>query len=250
MTRIGIPRPRFIIAVGAAVAAVILLTSPLLVGGIPYHLACQQGSQAFNTALWTPIVISNSPFGGTANATGAMLAAGLPVPGLGGTVSATNGSTEGLFALMPWSVFSLSSGWVLGLGQNQPCSSHYDAVQDFTPILLPSGAFTASFELAPPGSMSTQGIPDSFFSAGASSVIFNPNFQNATGGLATCQGGGATQYLSLSAVLVAISGHGLTVPAIVPDVTVYTYRFPGSFGAWATDQSASAGLAFQYSTCT
>jgi len=238
--------------IGAVVVIALVFVTPFAGGwGFPYHLACSESARGPPAILWTPVVLLNSPFRGSANATGLLIENGAPAPGAGGTITAVNGSSEGLFALAPWQLYSTSNQWVLGDGLGSPCIAPELATLLPGAIASPNGSWVTPVQLAAPGNVYSSNVPTQLALDGYESVAFDLNFNDSvhsTGGHGTCGAEGVGLAQSLEAINVTVPLGGYHLPAQVPDVVSLSY-FLGPDGNWLIEVTPSAGLAFDFYPC-
>src|SRR5579875_3065719 len=115
---------------------------------VPYcgsHLICSLGSQIGTEQLWTPIILLNSPYGGSAvgsssTSTQSSIRIVSGDPDYGGAlietsatdsvtsqISESNGSAGGVFELDTWTFYQAVTVRVGGDGQDNPCTQPYVA---------------------------------------------------------------------------------------------------------------------------
>jgi len=149
------------------------------------HMVCTLGSQVATEQLWTPIILLNSPYGGTSQGTSTIqttssikFVSGDPDYGgalveisntnsIASKINETNGGAEGVFELDTWTIYNAVTVWVGGDGQDNPCTQPYVAK-----ITAHSGNLYATLLLSL-GTKSDVNEPTSINSAGYSSVIFH-----------------------------------------------------------------------------
>lgn len=242
---------RLWIALGVALAVIVVLSAPLAgVWGLPYHQGCQQGKQLASERLWTPVGMLNAPFNGSASATAIRTSGGQVVPGIAGSVSASNGSSVGLFSLSNWNVFEMSSVWEVGPGSSSACGSAVSVQLSPVPIPALNGSLVLPVLLAPPGGMTTS-VNDSFSLAGYASVLFDASYDTSTGqqgGHGTCAGQPITYYSAVDEVAVSIPFGTGSIATTVSDLVSYSY-YLGPYGGWSWQLTSSAGWAFDYFPC-
>lgn len=254
-------RARSWVLVISAVALVLLLSTPFFgaySGGLVYHLTCGPVGRAVAVErLWTPEILVNSPYGGSANATYSA-----PGGGWQSSTSVSNGSAGGLFSLDNWTVFVTGSLTVLGPGVNQLCSQSYTAMDA-------RGGSEVGIDLLPANSTSDAQEPtqisewDFVSHATYGSIVFaNGYTPNATNLLDSCNSTGTglpDQPLRSSAlqvkVPVTLGGQVVNVTASLPDSVSFTYSF-GIPGTWhftdlsSGNQARGGGLAFDFAPCS
>lgn len=244
-----------LVAVGVAILVLIPVLVPDVGFGVAYHEVCETGAVVDTEVFWTPVLMLNSPYQGSAWANGS-----------GSGINATNGQAMGLFAFLHWDLFTLYNGSVAGPGISSPCSSKYAAtyspsisgqVWEITAILLPRGSTDDSHEET---SFSATNQTDVL----VPSVIFdNTPYTPTSGGLEvnTCVSETVVSKSAGSAVYpitVPFAGvgnqHYLSV--LFPSSVGYSYIFPVG-GAWSvqyaeTDTAGGyeGGWTFQYHSCT
>jgi hypothetical protein len=254
---VRVSRKRRYVALAATliIAVSVLMVAPVAgIWGITYHRSCAVDAAVDRSDLLTPVALVNSPYLGTAEAVGLRDQPGsdLPVPGLAGTANASNGSSVGLFSLNEWSLLPLTTGWALGPGASDSCSSPFVAEMSPEPLLLPTGGFTESFTLLGSGNHSDSTIPVSLNWAGYSSVSFDANLvDDGQSGIGSCTGPGTDVYDTLDQLNVSIPAPTTGGPPIVttvPDSVSYSYDFPPG-GSWLTGTTPSAGWGFDFTGC-
>lgn len=239
---------------------------------IGFHYECRiLSTVAYTETLWTPIVMINSPFGGSASGwfnqsvsssysvqVGPIEYAQSSTSSIGHQVQASNGGSSGIFELDTWTWYDTQTYAVAGDGLNDGCTSPY------APEITGSGT-TLVQPLNPTGSTSDSNEITSFTFNGYSSVTFqngyttnNDNQYIANGGqpsaLTLTNTQIATQSFSVSATISG-TNYDLTGSESVSHGTQssqeYIYNFP-SYGTWDLDSlnsqtsTSAAALAFYY----
>lgn len=245
---------------------------------------CSIGSAIATNDLWTPVILLNSPYGGSATGSsstslyGSFSITAGPVTyststssQLATKISASNGGAEGLFQLDQWTIYPATTIEVYTTDyQNLPCTEPYIAqitgtTGDYTTYQLLNNSSTADYNEATSFSAALQNTGVVY-----NSVNFQNNYQVYSGEIqnsGNVQSGPtmtvAQQTMSSFSVSVSISGDTAVGTGSVLEVgtssffglittygTSYTYNFP----AWANtywDYSdltggSSPGLAFVY----
>lgn len=237
-----------LIEIVAVVVLVLLLVLPLIgAWGLPYHLVCNRGSEIVYGQFWTPIVLVNAPFNGTASATGAITSDGEAVAGAAGSIQTSNGSSKGLFALAPWAIYSTSTSLGLGAGPAAPCRGSSIAIM--APIIVgdpTTGALVTPVSLAGSGSMMTRGVQTNFTLDGYRSVDWNMNYNTSIPPAANQTSCAPTSLLPVQGRL------NITIPfqnsgqnAVVSSIQVFDYFLPPP-GNWLIQNTLSGTWAFDY----
>ncbi len=244
----------------ALVVASLLITGiaviPLVVGSawsLLGHYVCGPGPAIAREELWTPVVLVNSPYGGSANGTGKY-----PIPGgwWSETVGAVNGSATAALALETWNVSPSLRVLVAGPGPNAVCTGY-----------LATGTMDGMYEntaLQPNGTTSDAGQPTSIVRADPyansyDSVRFHNGYSEQDLSVTTC--GTSSIVLGTRATSISIEvpfikdGSTLTASATIDATFNYTYSFPANVGTWSIDDLNSGadapggGWAFSYAPC-
>lgn len=236
-----------VLIVAAVVVALLLVLLLFGTWGLPYHWACERGSELAYGDFWTPVVLLNAPFHGAANATGVLMSDGEPIAGAAGSIGAVNGGSEGLFAIGTWLIYSTSTYLALGPGPSVPCTGSLIAV--LAPIIGPdpkTGREVTPVQLAGPGSAVTQGVQTSFTLDEYQSVEWNMDYNTSLPPLANQTSCGPTSFLPFYNqlnVTVPYQGHNLL--AVIYSVQVFVYSFPPPANYLIQD-SPSGTWAFDY----
>ncbi len=252
--------------------------------GIWYPVTeCVQGSQVEQVYLWTPVILLNSPYGGSATGSSSQTVYGGFSVSSGGLsyssststltadkVSASNGQSVGDFQLDQWTVYNAVDKTVLVTsGYGDPCTQPYVAK-----ITQTTGDYSSG-TLLPAGSQNDNNVATSYtaqaylngYWAYYNSVKFNIDYTNSPSGSISTNGAGATysvaqQYVtkysfSISAGLsTPVTGTGSVQETATVSWwfwtsygTSYTYTFPSWYAEWYyQDLGAgnSGGWAFSY----
>jgi hypothetical protein len=242
-----------------SVILVPLSVVPLVSGlsfGIVNHYACVPMNAVVAQAFWTPVLIVNSPYGGNATGTTYVPASWLPK----GTEQswstiALNGSSEGLFMLLNWTLHNAQTLIVAGPGFNLKCGGSYLALLQPNPTMDSmsvglSGNLTSTDGRIPPYSslFSTMGYPFAEFQDQFSNSTVSSTFNS-------CSDGGFGGSSNSSNIPVEIpfnvGGKIVSVNSSVEWSQHYVYWFAS--GNWLADnltQSHSGtGLAFSSLPC-
>jgi hypothetical protein len=241
--------------VGVVAVILILPFTPAQLG-LAFHLGCQVGSVVESEVLWTPWLVVDSPFGGTAdgvanvtNPAGNMVSSG--------PVVADNGSAVAEFSLNNWTVRTQSQGWILGPGADQACSGAYFVSLDRIPVRPPTSSstnFLINVSLLGEGNTSDASQPHAITAGGHSSVVFGVNFTNNYNFIDTCQGSGITEKVTVSeeavGVPVSIPGTGGIIAVEVSVQAFYVYQYPGApGGVWYRMFAPWGALSFEWAHC-
>ncbi|MEM3637637.1 MAG: hypothetical protein QXX17_01255 [Conexivisphaerales archaeon] len=239
------------------------------------HWQCTLGNPIFTTQYWTPIILLNSPYGGSATGTSSTsVYAAFSIAGitsssqssLANTISAQNGEAVGLFSLDNWTYYYGYNRLVPGEGKDQPCPGPYVAKDTYhsnkviTYPLLPAGSQSDTNEITSFIAQDNQSgnyYPSITFSNGYTTN--NDGYRNTCPGVSTSVQVSNTviaeESFSISASYkgVQYSTNGLIDFTVTTSSSqVYTYYFPGYFGIWYFDSltgAANGALAFSYSHC-
>lgn len=243
------PRRRWCIAAITAVVVIVLLLVLPLAGtwGLPYHWACEREAELAYGNLWTPLVLLNAPFNGTANATGTLMLNGQPVPGAAGSIEAANGSSEGLFGLVRYLIYSTSTDLELGPGQSDHCSGSLTAVVGGYFVNPKTAASVTPVQLAPPGSTVTQEVETNFTletyrTVEWGSMNYNTSAQPALN-YSVCA---STRFYPVYNQLnVTIEYQTSSLSVVLSSEQVFAYYLPPP-GNWLIQVSNSGTWAFDY----
>jgi hypothetical protein len=250
------------VSMATVLVAFVALTFPSIGVG-PYgpvgHVGCVPSSMNVSR-FWTPMILLNSPVGGSSQAK-------FYAAGDGWSISASNGSADGLFELDNWSLDRLTTEWLLGPGPNAPCASAFGAT-DVSRI--PGGGLAGgilTMGLLPENSTSDAtelthfSYPDFVFygrSVPYPSVIFHNSFTAATETTYPACGGGAVANIPATATSSQVSvtvefqdgPSVIVVNATVADSESFTYTLsPDATGTWAIDEVNAPGFAFAWTPC-
>ena len=244
------PRRRLLAVVIVAVVVVVLLLTLPLVGtwGLPYHWGCKRGSLVAVGNLWTPVVLVNAPYHATAYAAGVLMSGGEPIGGGGGSIVAANGSSEGLFALGNWWIYSTSTQLQLGPGSSAPCSTSLTPVLAGLEVVLPGAAYVTPIQLAGPGNSTTHGVQTNFTLRGIPSVEWNTNYfstEQPTANQTACPGGSAWDSPVANRLNVTIPYQNVSLSATLSSEQVFVYDLLPPWN-WLIQTSPSGAWAFDY----
>lgn len=247
------PRRRwFVVVVAAAVVVVLLLVLPLLgTWGLPYHFACKRGAKQWSADLWTPVALVNSPFNGSANATGVLMGEDGPIAGAAGSIEAANGSSEGLFALVPWTIYPTSTYLELGAGSPTSCTGSFVAVMASFALGVNPLSDVTPIQLAGPGSHVTQAVSTGFTLDGYRSVEWNLSYNlsvRTVFGHGNCGGGGFGYFPVATELNVTIPSPDGNLGVVVPSIQLFSYYLRPN-GNWLIQTSPSGAWAFDYYSC-
>lgn len=209
--------------------------------------------------LWTPMVMVNSPYLGSATGSSAssfygsysFTAGGLTLSTSTGTevaasLSPSNGEAEGWFELDTWTIYQAVNQpaiWV-----NNPCTQPYVAK------ITTTGNQYRTYTLVPSGSENDGNEMTSFSDNGYNSVVFHNGYNEIDGSVSTCGSGSGTLTVSTSvlteeSVSVSLSAGtytsdgtlAMTVSSGYSTSNVYSYSFPGNGGTWNYDNLNGEG---------
>jgi hypothetical protein len=191
---------------------------------------------------WTPIILLNSPYGGSPSASTAQGYTG--EYSIGGVTSSTtqqvgwqmslsNGEAAGLFELANWTYYTSIYGACPNYVPMKPISSE----QYYTLYLLPSGSQSDNDKIG------------YFVYNGYSSIQFNNDYSTLSYQVITTNGPGTSETVlstSTTALLFSVTfpsasnyvGSGnldISVSYYQSGTASFTYNFPGSFGTWNVD---------------
>ena len=251
-----------LVALGAAATVVLLvLVVPSLVPavgfGIVTHESCGLGRVEASGYFWTPTILVNSPYLGSAWAN-------WTEPGSLTSINVSGGQSAGIFELVEWNLSSARNISTLGPGLNQPCDRS----------LVPTAAATRDeigYNLAHPLNWSDVNETQNFtyvvdglgLGSGydAPSVRFGNAFDPSSVRLniSTCGGGPSESDASSTEYPVeipfAMNGHTLWVGGQFPASVRYSYRFPAN-GVWHISNPTPGvsdvfddGWAFDFRAC-
>lgn len=241
-----------LVVVTAAVIAILIFVLPLIgAWGLPYHWACERESELGYADFWTPLVLLNSPFQGTANATGTLLLNGEPIPGAAGSIEATNGSSVGLFGLVRYLIFPMSTYLEFGAGRSAPCTAPMEAVVGGYFVNPNTGAAVTPVELASAGRMATQGVQagftlDTYHTVGWGSMDYNFSVQPEAN-LTSCES--IRLFPVYDQLNVTIQYEDSNLSIVLTSLQVFYYNLPPP-GNWLVQNTASGTWAFDFRTAS
>ncbi|MCI4324365.1 MAG: hypothetical protein L3K00_00535 [Thermoplasmata archaeon] len=237
----------------SAVAAVVTLTYADHYRWLS-HETCTSRPIGSTQQFWTPVILLDSPYGGSASATAALIS---PAPSAldSATITARNGTADALLSLDNWTLSQSSNTTAAGAGIDQPCGGAYGASDLSREGGRHAGLDQKAANLLASNATSDQGVPSRL----SASVIWSDNFSEATQpALTICGPGSATLTLAPASELrfevpFAEGPMTIVVTAAVPALVTYTYSFDaGAQGVWSLDGSAQSdgfGLAFDWTPC-
>jgi hypothetical protein len=243
--------------------------------GLEYYGHCIQGSAVNTSKFWTPVLMLNSPFGGSASAiAGVTISSSFTVSagplslksvetyGIGAQINATNGQATGVFQLDTWTTYSTTYSYNTD-PPSTPCTQLY--VSHVTGTSL---TYTTE-QLLKIGSPADVGEATSFSLDGYPSVIFSNGFQSTSGSYSTCMeptGTLPTTSSSLSSqdfsLSVGVSGGSVSVDGVLGFswsaakgvASAYEYNFPVNDFWWLSNLDGGSGstnaLAFSAYVCS
>ncbi len=260
-----------LVSLGLVFAAVMMTTAGASAAIPPPrgHL-CVIDKTIGSVNLWTPIVMVNSPYLGSATgstsgsvystftiSSGGLVLTSTSVTTTTASVSASNGQAVGQFELDTWTFYSVKNKLSY---TNKPCTQSFVAK-----ITNHIGSYTGALELLPAGSKSQANEITSFTRDGYNSIVFHNEYSRADGQISTCGTGdanyGVTQSTSTSLSLTVKLGASTTAAGTIGITSgsgttqQWNYKFPGNSGVWyytnlkgATGPIYSA-LAFSWAAC-
>jgi hypothetical protein len=236
----------------------------------PHNNMCVTDKVIGSVNLWTPIVMVNSPYLGSATGSssgsvyssftitsGAVVFTSTSSTTTTASVSASNGQAVGQFELDTWTFYSVKNKLSY---TNKPCTQTYVAK-----ITARIGSYTGAYELLSAGSTSQANEITSFTRDGYKSIVFHNEYTRADGQISTCGTGdanyGVTQTTStslsfsvtLGASTTALGTLGITSGSSTTQQ--FNYWFPGNSGIWYyTNLRGASGpinsaLAFSWASC-
>ncbi|MCL4445177.1 MAG: hypothetical protein M1464_05945 [Candidatus Thermoplasmatota archaeon] len=230
--------------------------------GIPYE--CRVLSNAVNTTyLWTPVVLINSPYGGSASGYSTTEVYSRysfsygPGPYTTQTseeatywVSATDGNSSGIFLPYKWVSYPTKTYAVIGNGVNQYCAQPYVSEISGNPLNV---AYLGYYTGSPP---SDAGEPTNLPAyEGYNFVAFHNGYTSDNSGYSACDAPGAQYSVSDSTIeTISVSGGYDTVSGDMSIIlgtgasTSFTYIFP-AYGVWDVTflgNGYPSALAFDY----
>ncbi|MCI4344202.1 MAG: hypothetical protein L3J87_01050 [Thermoplasmata archaeon] len=249
-------------AYATASAVVIALVVPLLFPGVGFglvtHETCELGPVEATGVFWTPMILLNSPYLGWAWAN-------LTESGFILGINISDGGSAGVFELAEWNLSGTRNVSTVGPGVNHPC------VQPLLPTASPShdeGGYTLAHPLNRSDANETANfsMADPGFRAEHPPLLPSVRFGNAFDpasvrfNASTCGGGAAASDSSSTEYSFEIpftsNGHTLLVPAQLPALVSYSYRFPANVGVWqisnpdpGVTELFHGGWAFNFRTC-
>ena len=231
---------------------------------IGIHYECRVLSNAANTTyLWTPVVLINSPYGGSASGSsttevysqysfsyGPCSYTTLTSEDATYGVSATDGNSSGVFLLYKWVSYPTETYAVIGDGVNQYCAQPY--VSEISGNSL-NVAYLGYYTGSPPSDAGeTTNLPAY---EGYNFVAFHNGYTSDNSGYSACDAPGAQYSVSDSTFeTISASGGYDTVSGDMPMIlgtgasTSFTYIFP-AYGVWNVTflgNGYPSALAFDY----
>lgn len=234
------------------VAVAIVIAIPLLVPGVGFgvvsHEVCTLGPTVESVVFWTPVVMLNSPYMGSAWANGS-----------GSSINATNGQAVGVFRTLDWHLVRLENTSAAGPGISTPCITGYSAT-----YTVPTPHASTTEGLLPLGSTADVREATSFTADGNASVLFdNTAYTVSSGGvqIGDCVSRVAAEENATSGV------YPITVPfpgadrshyvsVLFAESVTYTYafrlggRWTVNFAETAPSGADEGGWSFTYFECT
>lgn len=242
-------RRRVLLVGGIAIAVVVFLFVSPSVGpwGLPYHWACEREEELAYGDFWTPVVLLNAPFDGTANATGMLMLNAEPIPGAAGSIEAANGSSDGLFGLVRYLIYTTSTELELGPGASDRCSGSLTAAAGGYFPSPKTGAPVTPIQLAPPGSTVTREVRtnftlDTYRTVEWGSMNYNTSAPPALN-YSVCSS--VKFYPVYNQLNVTIEYQTSSLSVALSSEQVYAYYLPPP-GNWLIQESNSGAWAFDY----
>jgi len=229
---------------------------------------CTLGSQVAQAWLWTPIILLNSPYLGSAtgtksisvsssftivsgdpSVTGAVIMTSNTETVSSATINASDGGAAGYFELDQWTIYQAVTKWVAGVVDN-PCTQPY--VAKITATSYPAMYYSAS--ILPPGTQSDENEPTSVSHDGYSSVTFYNGYSYESGKQDVCYPVSvSTSTTQVTSISISVAAQGNSASGTFGETTssssAYSYNFP-VVGTWywqTLDTPYNNGaLAFKY----
>ncbi len=231
-------------------------SGPVAAGPIPppYGYQCVQGSAVSTVQLWTPIVMTNSPYLGTSTGSstttvdgsfsftsGPLTLTSTTSVSNTATVTSSNGAANGLFELDTWTIYqAVNQSHVLPA---VPCRQPYVAK-----ITTVGNQYTGALNLVPSGSTNDNYERTSISYNGYNSISFQNGYTENDGTVYTCGAGdwdwtvSQTTSTTISvSISVTISGgtwittsgtFGITVASGSGSQNTFNYHIPGNSGTY------------------
>lgn len=217
------------------------------------HVICVQGPAVGSALIWTPVILLNSPYGGSASGSTTTttqvtirIASGNPNYGgalvevsstnsITSNISVRNGAAGGSFELDNWTFYQANTVWAGGDGQDNPCTQPYVAKK------TAYAGYTFNYKFFNEGNTTDVNEPTSITYKGHNSFVFHNGWDTtrpADGSIADCNlaytysvttTNAATEGISYSFPGTNIVSGTLTMST--SSSNTYTYNFPAN-GLW------------------
>jgi len=248
---------------------------------IGVHSVCTLGSEVQTVDLWTPAILVNAPYLGSATAlytngqsSSSSISIGIQYAQFSSTTSTTaqysqqvnvaGGEATGGFFLYPWNLYQTKSLTQPGEGEGNPCTTAYAAQISgtgnwiaYSPISIQiNGVYTAQTSDA----NEAHTVVGDYAGTQYGSVNFDNSYSSSNiGAMDTCNNNGGiegssnTQTTSVSMSVTFTYNGGVTLSGSYTQTTTlstsFSYSFPTGYD-WLQDQlgtsSPVAGLAFDW----
>lgn len=231
----------------------------------PFGYQCELGQEVATQDLWTPIILLNSPYDGSASGSSstttttqyAFHSGDVSLQTSTSTTSSgqlgdNNGAASGYFELDEWAIYSTHN---VVSGENAPCTQSYVAE------IVSKGLGILTEPLMSSGSTSDSGEPTSLDSSpyncpsGYCSITFSNGYSSETAPYYNCAppSWSSTSTTTVTSVSVTVSISGYATSGTMGETTSatnsFTYNFP-RVGTWyyqTLDGSYNSGAwAFSY----
>lgn len=233
---------------------------PAMPGQLAVHVVCTSRAVAQET-LWTPILLLNSPYEGSATGTYSVRVGGNSETM---TMNASDGAAAGLFRLENWTVSRQVTEWAAGPGINHACTAPYRAEGTYqqsyyvTAPLVANGSASDVNETAivtlPTPEVIPWRPPTTY-----GSVLFDNSFVapdrppidscSVPAYIPAVLGNAATQSIEVW-VPVGSPQNATLIAATIPSDLTFSYALSGSFaGLLEQESTPSGGLAFEWASC-
>ena len=225
------------------------------------HVECVDQHRIVLEQLWTPVVLANSPFGGTVYDNGTIPPYIPGAPGYPNLWSArgapsVNGTASAASMITNVSIVALGNTTVWGPGANRACAE----ARAITYLPLSGGALgIVQFgPIATPSNLSDRGEATNA-TPGAPSFVISNGFSVWNAPSVTTCGGPAVWRSASSPDFTAwapdpVGDETSLIPVTLPFADSFHYWFPANFGTWLVDNLSApggpgGGWAFSYEPC-
>ena len=233
-----------------------------------FHWTCTNQTQLAHEAnAFVPVVLVNSPYGGSASGNGSMAwnfpgawNGAPPPPGnvfrIGWGTSASNGTTVGAFYTVNVSLYRVADVVQWGAGSNNRCTGQVRIELQAPSIYGVTSAFVPT-----PSNLSDMGEATNVTIYTAQAVArTTPTFDNSFNAsnrenISTCGAAPLVLPVITSSLTVffrfSVVGQTYSVPYVLPFLESFNYSFPANFGTWQIDDLSvpggpGGGWAFNY----